>query len=60
MMGSCEHGNESSGCIKFMQFLEHLSDCHFLKKASTPWSYLVLYSVTVMFVGLMARYRDKN
>lgn len=32
MVGSCEHGNETSGFIKGKEFLDWLSDYQFLKK----------------------------
>jgi hypothetical protein len=31
--GSCEHGNELSGCIKFWEVLEWLHDCGFSRRA---------------------------
>jgi hypothetical protein len=37
-MGSCEHGNEVSGSIKWEEFVDLMSDYWFLKKDSTPWS----------------------
>jgi hypothetical protein len=30
--GSCEHGNEHQGCIKYWGILEKVSDCWLLKK----------------------------
>jgi hypothetical protein len=39
--GSCEHGNEPSGSIKFWEILEWLRNWRLLKKASAPWSWLV-------------------
>jgi hypothetical protein len=38
--GSCEHGNQLSGSIKFWEFLEWLTDCWLLKKDSAPWNHL--------------------
>jgi hypothetical protein len=37
MEGSCEHGNEPSGFIKYWEILEQFSDWWLLKKASAPW-----------------------
>jgi hypothetical protein len=34
----CEHGNKSSGSIKFREFLDYLSDYQLLKKDPTLWS----------------------
>jgi hypothetical protein len=34
--GSCEHGNEPSGCIKCWEFLECLRNWQLLKKGSAP------------------------
>jgi hypothetical protein len=39
--GSCEHGDEPSGHIKGVEFLDQLSDCWLLEKDSARWSYLV-------------------
>jgi hypothetical protein len=36
--GSCGHGNEPSGSIKCLEFLEWLSYCWLLTKDSAPWS----------------------
>jgi len=36
MVGSCEHGNEPSSCIKGEEFLDELSYYQFLKKGSAP------------------------
>jgi hypothetical protein len=44
MEGSCEHGNESSGSIKFSELLEQLSDWRLLKQDSAPWSQFLLVS----------------
>jgi len=38
--GSCEHGNETWGSIKFQEFLDQLSDYQLLKD-SVPCSELV-------------------
>jgi len=38
-MGSCEHGNEPSGSIKGMEFVDYLSDYWILKTVSVPCSY---------------------
>lgn len=38
MAGSCGHGDEPSGYIKCLGFLEWLSDCWLLTKDSAPWS----------------------
>jgi len=37
---SCEHGNETSGFMKGVEFLDKLRDYYFLKKDSTAWKYL--------------------
>jgi hypothetical protein len=34
--GSCEHGNEPSGSIKYWEFLEQLHNWQRLKKRSAP------------------------
>jgi hypothetical protein len=39
--GSCEHGNEPSGTIKYLKILQLLRDWRFLKKGSASWSLLV-------------------
>jgi len=36
MAGSCEHGNEPSGSVKDVEFLDQLSDCQLLKKDYAP------------------------
>jgi hypothetical protein len=36
--GSCEHGTEPSGSIKYWQILEQLSDWWLLNNDSTPWN----------------------
>jgi hypothetical protein len=36
--GSCERGNEPSGCIKCWEFLEHLCYWYVLKNDSAQWS----------------------
>lgn len=38
MAGFCEYCNESSGAIKFREFVEWLKSCGLLKKDSTLWS----------------------
>jgi hypothetical protein len=38
LASSCEHGNEPSGPIKCVKFLDYLSDCYLLQKDSAPWS----------------------
>jgi hypothetical protein len=35
--GSCKHGNEPSGSIKFVETLEWLSDWRLLKQIASPW-----------------------
>jgi hypothetical protein len=40
MAGSCEHGDEPSGSIKYWEFPEQLSDYQLLKDDSASWSYL--------------------
>jgi hypothetical protein len=40
-MGSCEHGNEPLGSIKGSEFFDQLSNCQFLKKDCTLWSWLM-------------------
>jgi hypothetical protein len=39
--GSCEHGNEPSGSIKYREILEWLRNWRLLKKGLAPWSQLV-------------------
>jgi len=36
VVGSCQHGNEPSGCIKDGEFLDQLSDYQLLKYNSAP------------------------
>ena len=36
--GACECGNEPSGSIKYMEFLDQLINCQLLKKDSASWS----------------------
>jgi hypothetical protein len=36
--GSCEHGNEPSGSVKFSEIVECLSDWQLLKMGSALWS----------------------
>jgi hypothetical protein len=36
--GSCDHGNEPLGSIKYWEILEKLNDWQILKKDSTAWS----------------------
>jgi len=40
-MGSCEHGNASSGSMKGWEYLDQLSDYQPFKKDSVPWSLLI-------------------
>jgi hypothetical protein len=35
MIGSCEHDNDTLGCIKYEESLDYLSD-YFLEEYSTP------------------------
>jgi hypothetical protein len=39
--GSCEHGNETSGCMKCREILEKLSDWWLLKNGSAQRSWSV-------------------
>jgi hypothetical protein len=39
--GSCEHGNELSGCMKFRVFFDQVNDCQFLKKDFAQLNFLV-------------------
>ena len=50
--GSCEYGDEPSGCIQCWEFLELLRTFWLRRKVSAPWSYL-LYAVgsTVILSG---------
>jgi hypothetical protein len=41
--GPCDHGNESSGSIKFWEIFEWLSDCWVLKKDSSTSSFIYIY-----------------
>jgi hypothetical protein len=36
--GSCDYGNETSGPIKYGEFLEWLRTGQLLKKESAPWT----------------------
>jgi hypothetical protein len=38
MEGSCEHGNEPSGSMKYWAFLEWVSNCWLLKEDSAPYT----------------------
>jgi len=35
--GSCKHGNESSSCIKYGEFLDYLRGHYLLKKDAASW-----------------------
>jgi hypothetical protein len=37
VQGSCKHGNEPSGPVKFWEVLERLCNWRLLKKVSPPW-----------------------
>jgi hypothetical protein len=37
-VGSCDHGNEPSGYIKYWEYLMPLRNYSILKKESLPWS----------------------
>ena len=41
--GTCECGNEHSGCIKCWEILDQLKTGQLLNKVSAPWSKSVLY-----------------
>lgn len=41
MSGSCEYGNEHLVSIKSKECLDQLTDYHFLRKDSAPWSQLI-------------------
>jgi hypothetical protein len=49
--GSCEHGNEPSGFIKYWEFFELLSNCWFLKNYSATWSWLLIVTFPLYFLG---------
>jgi hypothetical protein len=53
MAGSCEHGNEPSGSMKFSEILEWLSDWQLLKKDSSPSSLFVGWFALLCF-GLVS------
>jgi hypothetical protein len=53
-MGSCEHGNESSGSIKGEEFLEWLRKRQRMKD-SAPWSCLVVSQCVSEVVGPLPR-----
>jgi hypothetical protein len=36
--GSCEHGNEPLGSLKYWEILEWLNYWRFFKKGSVPWT----------------------
>jgi hypothetical protein len=38
VVGTCEFGNETSGCIKFVKFRENVRTCKILKKVYAPWN----------------------
>ena len=48
MAGTCECGNEPSGCIKCGEFLDQLKTCY-LKKDSAPWSKQVYFKPERVF-----------
>jgi hypothetical protein len=43
--GFCKHDNELPGSVKREEFLDHLSDCQFLKKISALWNWLIKISI---------------
>ena len=38
MVGACELGNETSGCIKWGELRDYVRTCKLLKKVSAPWN----------------------
>jgi hypothetical protein len=48
--GSCEHGNEPSGCIKCWENFEYLRDLLLFKKGSAPRSYLIISTIFVHLI----------
>lgn len=59
--GSCEHGNNISGSVKFGEVLEQLS-CHLLlkKKDPAPWIQVVPDSEHKMGLHASERTAEKN
>jgi hypothetical protein len=55
--GSCEHGNEPSGSIKFWEFLEWLHNWQLLMKSSAPW--VSEPSASLKRVGLLERKKNE-
>jgi hypothetical protein len=48
VLGSCEHGNETTGSIKVRKFLEHLRDLKILlKDGYAPWCWSVSNTVMI-------------
>ena len=39
MAGTCECGNELSGLVKSVRFLDQLRNCQLLRKDATAWSW---------------------
>jgi hypothetical protein len=47
--GSCEHCNERSLSIKYVEVIEYLSDLRLMKKGSAPRRQLMLFSKDYRF-----------
>jgi hypothetical protein len=43
-------GNESLGTMKGEEFFGYLSDFHFIKKDSAPWSWLQISDICILIV----------
>jgi hypothetical protein len=50
MEGSCDHGNETSGSMKWREILESLIDFWPLKKDFVPWKYLVHNQISWKYI----------
>jgi hypothetical protein len=54
--GSCDNGNEPSGCTKCREFIKYLKFSYLLRKGTAPWS--ELHSLLPIFgsVGVVVKY----
>jgi hypothetical protein len=58
--GSCEHGNERSGSVKYWEVLEQLSDWRLLKKDSTSWNWLDNYAYNSLYCIYLTMLSNQN
>jgi len=57
--GACECGDEPSGSIKHVEFLDWLSDCEFLND-SAPWSQSISYALGVTLGNDVRSFKEKK